>query len=201
MTAGDSALLFDGSDVGLGGEDISGASIDATTGVVYFSILGNFNLAGVGGGDGDDVSAFTGSTGEATSGAFAAFFDGDIDGFGDFGGEQTTAVHVVFDDPTPAGEANLAISKAVDADPVIESSTVTYTITVDNAGPDTAVNVVVTDTLPPGVTFVETFGCTPQDPNGVPACSLGDIISGGNASYTVSVTVDAGTTGIILNTA
>ncbi len=37
-----------------------------------------------------------------------------------------------------------------------------------------AQDVVVTDTLPEGVTFVEASGCT-EDPIGVLACSLGNI--------------------------
>ena len=40
-------------------------------------------------------------------------------------------------------------------------------IVVNNAGPDAAENVVVTDTLPAGVTLVSTSGCA-EDPNGVP---------------------------------
>ncbi len=101
----------------------------------------------------------------------------------------------------PAGaDADLSISKTDSADPVNTGDPLTYTITVDNAGPDTATNVVVTDTLPAGVTLVSTSGCA-EDPIGVPSCSLGDIASGANASYTVAVTVDPGTSGTITNTA
>jgi len=68
-------------------------------------------------------------------------------------------------------------------------------VTVHNDGPSDAINVVVTDTLPAGVTFVSTAGCA-EDPNGVPTCSLGDIAAGGSDSYTITVTVDASTVGI-----
>ncbi|MCB1810171.1 MAG: DUF11 domain-containing protein [Candidatus Competibacteraceae bacterium] len=96
--------------------------------------------------------------------------------------------------------ADLSISKTDSADPVLAGSTLIYTLTVNNAGPDTAENVVVTDNLPTGVTLVSTSGCA-EDPNGVTTCSLGDIASGGSAQYTIEVTVDAGTEGVITNNA
>ncbi len=96
--------------------------------------------------------------------------------------------------------ADLSISKIDSADPVNAGASLTYTVTVDNAGPDTATNVVVTDTLPAGVTLVSTSGCS-EDPNGVPMCSLGDITAGSNASYTITVSVDAATVGTITNMA
>ncbi|MFB3044425.1 MAG: DUF11 domain-containing protein, partial [Acidimicrobiia bacterium] len=76
----------------------------------------------------------------------------------------------------------------------------TYTVTVSNAGPSDAVNVVVTDTLPAGVTFVSTTGCA-EDPNGVPTCILGTIAAGASAMYTITVTVDSSTTGTLTNSA
>ncbi len=106
--------------------------------------------------------------------------------------EETTSV---------VTEADLSITKTDAEDPVPPGGAILYTITVDNAGPNTARNVVVDDTLPGGVTLVETAGCA-DDPSGVPTCSLGDIAAGGSASYTIAVTVDAGTpTGVLTNTA
>jgi uncharacterized repeat protein (TIGR01451 family) len=58
--------------------------------------------------------------------------------------------------------------------------------------------VVVTDTLPAGVTLVSTTGCA-EDPAGVPACSLGTIAAGGFAEYTVTVAVDPSTLGSVVN--
>ena len=57
---------------------------------------------------------------------------------------------------------------------------------------------VVTDTLPAGVSFVSTSGCG-EDPSGVASCSLGEIASGGSAQYTITVTVAAATSGTITN--
>lgn len=101
---------------------------------------------------------------------------------------------------TPVAVADVAISISDDVDPVVAGTALNYTVTVTNNGPDTAENVVVTETLPAGMTFVSTSGCA-EDPVGVPTCSLGTIASGNMASFTVSVTVDAGTTGTITNIA
>jgi hypothetical protein len=58
-TAGSWALYFNGTAVpGLGVEDVSGAHVDTTTGDVYVSITGAFNIGGVGG-NGKDVLKLT----------------------------------------------------------------------------------------------------------------------------------------------
>lgn len=88
------------------------------------------------------------------------------------------------------GSADLTISKSDDVDPIAAGGQLTYTITVDNLGPNLATNVVVTDSLPAGVTLVSTSGCA-EDPNAMPVCSLGDIAANGSAQYTVTVDVDA----------
>ncbi|MGA9573594.1 MAG: DUF11 domain-containing protein [Lysobacterales bacterium] len=107
----------------------------------------------------------------------------------------------VLDDLTftaDAPDADLSISKTDNVDPVTAGTELTYTIHVDNTGDGPADDVVVTDTLPPGVTLVSTSGCA-EDPAGVPDCTLGTIASGGFAEYTVTVMVDSSTTGLITN--
>ena len=94
--------------------------------------------------------------------------------------------------------ADLSVMKTDDIDPVVPGGTVDYTVTVNNAGPGSATNVVAADTLPAGVTFVSTTGCA-EDPGGVPACDLGTIANGGSEMYTVTATVDGGTLGTITN--
>ncbi|NND74958.1 MAG: DUF11 domain-containing protein [Ilumatobacter sp.] len=104
--------------------------------------------------------------------------------------EETTVIAV----------ADLSIAKIDDPDPVIAGEDLTYTLTVDNAGPSDAADVVVTDLVPAGTTFVSTSGCA-EDPAGVPTCSLGVIPAGGSASYDITVTVDPSTTGTVVNEA
>jgi len=96
--------------------------------------------------------------------------------------------------------ADLTISKSDSPDPSVAGNILTYTVTVSNAGPSDAQNVVVTDTLPAGVTFISTSGCD-EDPNGVPTCTLGTIPNGAFAQYTISVSVDTNTLGVITNSA
>src|SRR3954464_6897794 len=54
----------------------------------------------------------------------------------------------------PSGSADLTITKADSPDPVAVGSTLTYTLQVQNLGPDPATGVIVTDQLPKGVDFV-----------------------------------------------
>ena len=77
-TSGSFTRLFDGSDVGLGGN--SSEDVDAghfvSGNVIYLSTLGSFSVSGLSGGD-EDVIEFTPTTlGNSTSGSFAGFFDG-----------------------------------------------------------------------------------------------------------------------------
>ena len=54
--------------------------------------------------------------------------------------------------------ADLSVTKSASPSPALVGASLTYTITVSNAGPDIAGDVVVTDPLPAGVTFVSATG-------------------------------------------
>ena len=71
---------------------------------------------------------------------------------------------------------------------VVSASEVRYRINVENAGPDTATNVVVTSSFSGTTVSIEamTSGCG-EDPDGVPECNLGDIAAGDSASFTIDV--------------
>jgi uncharacterized repeat protein (TIGR01451 family) len=95
-------------------------------------------------------------------------------------------------------DAELAISKEGSPDPVTVGGTVTYTIEVTHNGLAEATNVVVTDELPPNVTFVSaSAGC--GEVAGTVSCALGSLASGGTAEVTITVTADE--PGAITNTA
>ena len=55
--------------------------------------------------------------------------------------------------PLWAGTADLSVSKIESQVPATLGSNLTYTITVENLGPDDAANVIVTDFLPHGGVF------------------------------------------------
>ncbi len=97
--------------------------------------------------------------------------------------------------------ADLRIVKTSDADIYRPSSTVKYTIAVENTGPSDAANVVVTDDLPDvkqAVYVFDTAGCTKSDLT--LTCNLGSLSAGGTTSFNVYVTV-RGSKGEIVNTA
>jgi uncharacterized repeat protein (TIGR01451 family) len=80
-------------------------------------------------------------------------------------------------------------------------STATWTLALTNLGPDTAQNVVVTDTLTSRLTFVSAPGCTYAASTRVVTCSLPSLASGQNASYTLTTTITGTAGGWIVNTA
>ena len=96
--------------------------------------------------------------------------------------------------------ADLALSKTDDADPIEAGGTFTYSISATNNGPQEAANVVVEDTLPAGLTFLSTSGCA-EDPVGIPTCTLGTIAAASSSSYTISVSTDPDTFVTVTNQA
>ncbi len=108
---------------------------------------------------------------------------------------QVITLHdVTFNDP----EADLAMDKVVDnANPTIGQNVV-FTLTVDNAGPDAATGVQVTDLLPAGYTFVSAVGAGTYNA-GTGLWDIGNIANSSNASIDITATVNA--TGPYANTA
>ncbi len=97
--------------------------------------------------------------------------------------------------------ADLSLTKSDSADPVESGQPMSYTLTIDNAGPDTATNVVVSDTLPGAFSFDSANASQGScgESSGVVTCNLGDIASGGNATVTINGTPSG--VGDISNTA
>lgn len=87
-------------------------------------------------------------------------------------------------------------------DPVPAGGIVQYTLRVDNNGSSQANGVVLTDTLPTGVTYVgstSTQGSCGAPAGGVLTCNLGSIAPGANATVTVQLRTQ--NPGFITNTA
>src|SRR6476659_1660870 len=108
--------------------------------------------------------------------------------------------------PKTTGSADLKVTKTDAPDPVSLGSTLTYTIRVENLGPDAATGVVVTDDLPKEVDFVSATStqgkCTAKGKK--VTCELGTMpaptIDYGGAP-TVTITVIPRKVGTISNTA
>ncbi|ALO98541.1 Putative peptidoglycan binding protein [Streptomyces hygroscopicus subsp. limoneus] len=94
--------------------------------------------------------------------------------------------------------ADLTVAKAADATTVTVGQTVTYRITVHNAGPNDATGVTVTDQLPEGLTFLSAEGPGSHDP-ATGQWTVGDLANGANA--TLVLRAKATKAGLIDNTA
>jgi uncharacterized repeat protein (TIGR01451 family) len=106
-----------------------------------------------------------------------------------------------------ATSANLAVTKTASPNPVQVGNNITYTIVVKNNGPAAATAVTFTDTIPVRTTFVSlaqtgtTWVC--PAPGTAVSCTIASFPSGGTTTFTLVVTVVAGTTSgtVITNTA
>jgi len=93
-------------------------------------------------------------------------------------------------------QTDLSLSIGDAPDPVAVGGTLSYTATIDNTGPASAL-VTFTATLPSGVTL---GSATPDqgeaciEAGGTVTCNLGGILPGADASVTIDVTVDTGGT-------
>ena len=107
----------------------------------------------------------------------------------------------------PSGSSNLRITKSDSPDPVRVGAQLTYTIGVENRGPDPATGVTVTDNLPRTVDLVSASGpggpCTQQGQN--VRCPIGALapvgVNYGGTQTAVTIVVTPRSSGTIRNTA
>lgn len=88
------------------------------------------------------------------------------------------------------GEADLSVTKTANPTEVEAGNLVTYTVTVSNAGPATATNVVITETLPANselISFETSMGVTDVEANGVLIARIPTLEVGQSASLIVVV--------------
>ena len=118
--------------------------------------------------------------------------------------DANTARHLSDHDPLVGyfevaafASADVSITKSDNVDPVNAGQNFFYTITVDNAGPDSADDVSWSDPLPAGTTFVSLsspggWSCTTPavGATGTVTCSIASL-GVGNAAFTLTVAVDA----------
>jgi uncharacterized repeat protein (TIGR01451 family) len=108
-----------------------------------------------------------------------------------------------------AGSADMSITKS-GAATATAGTNLTYTVTVSNAGPDSAVSATWQDTLPAALQFVSlkqdtgpTASCTTPaaGSSGLVSCSLGTLPNAGSAQFTLVVRVRSSASGSVSNTA
>jgi uncharacterized repeat protein (TIGR01451 family) len=99
------------------------------------------------------------------------------------------------------GSADVSVNMTGTPSSVSQGDTLTYTLTVNNGGPNTATNVTLTDPLPSGVTYasVSTTAGTCSQTGGTVTCLLGTMSNGGFA--TVTLLAAAGAPNTVTNTA
>lgn len=116
--------------------------------------------------------------------------------------EQTTA-QTATADTTVNPQLNLSITKTSNVETASTGGTLTYTIRVDNTGPSTATNVVVSDVLPSQLTFSSASASQGSATNssGTVTANLGSIAPNGFATVTINTTVNATTPITVTNVA
>lgn len=102
-----------------------------------------------------------------------------------------------------AASADLAVTKTLDADPLVAGGPLAYTLTVTDDGPADAEDVQLHDTLPAGILDASVSSdlgdCSLT--GAAVSCSLGALPAGGVATIAVAGTLDASFSGALTNTA
>ena len=106
-----------------------------------------------------------------------------------------------------ATSANVVVTMSAAPNPVLAGNQITYTVTVHNNGPAATSSVTLTDTIPTHTTFVSlaqtgtTWVC--PAPGAAISCTIASLPSGATTTFTLIVTVTAGTASgtVITNTA
>ncbi|MFB8166828.1 hypothetical protein ACFC60_02615 [Kitasatospora purpeofusca] len=123
------------------------------------------------------------------------------------GPDPATPTHTAIASPTntPSSQANLTVSKALLTNPVIPGQQIQWRVSVTNNGPSRARNVVVTDTVPAGVTGASMKADTDNTPcpvnSGTATCPAVEIPVGQTLTWTLTGTLAQDATVTPTNTA
>jgi uncharacterized repeat protein (TIGR01451 family) len=175
------------------------ATVPASTSL-QFQVAASNNVNGPFNFVGPDTTAATYFT---TSGASLAQFNGNryLKYKAYLGTSDSTVtptlndVSVCFTNTASAASADLSVTTTDSPDPVTAGNNLTYTITVNNAGPSNAANVSLSDTLPAGTTFFSLsatggWSCTTPAVGaaGTVNCSVASLAVG-SSTFTLTVAV------------
>ena len=117
-------------------------------------------------------------------------------------GENNTSNNSATADVTVIAEADLGVVKAVSSTASQIGGALTYTVDITNSGPSAASNVVITDTLPAGVTFISGTGPSGEalsEVGGVVTANVATMASGETGTITINVNIEAGAASNIIN--
>ena len=89
---------------------------------------------------------------------------------------------------TVLAQAGLSLVKLDAPDPASIGRPLVYTLVIRNSGPTSADNVIVTDTLPSGVTFGSAISTQGTCSTPTVTCNIGALINGGTVTVTIVVT-------------
>ena len=98
-----------------------------------------------------------------------------------------------------AGTADVAVAKAISDPAPAVGEPVTFTVTLTNLGPETAAAVVVTDIIPPGLTFVSVTASQGTYDPGTTLWTVGDVPA--TRSAVLYITATPSVPGMFTNTA
>ncbi len=104
-----------------------------------------------------------------------------------FSGNNTAGATII-----PEANTDLALTKLVNNPAPFTGDTITYTLTVTNYGPDTARNVVITDSLPAGVTFGNSIASQGGYLEGSGLWAVGNLSANATATLHIVAGVDVG---------
>jgi uncharacterized repeat protein (TIGR01451 family) len=101
---------------------------------------------------------------------------------------------------SPAASANVGVTKSDLPDPIAAGRDIAYTLTVSNAGPATALNLTLADSVPANTTFrsigsAQAWSCSTPAVGGTGAisCTLASLAAGQSSVLILRVRVNAGT--------
>jgi len=105
--------------------------------------------------------------------------------------DDTLANNTYTETTTVNAESDLSLTKIGDSDPVGVGGGLTYTLAITNNGPSDATDVILTDTLPTGVTFIIATASQGDcnESGGTVTCTLNTLVVSDTATVTVAVTV------------
>jgi uncharacterized repeat protein (TIGR01451 family) len=107
------------------------------------------------------------------------------------------------DETTTVSPTDLSISKSESADPVLLGSSLTYTLTIANLGPNNATNIMVTDTLPSNINLQSVSisnGGSCTTPSGQVICNWSSM-NDGALPRTITIVIIPNAVGVLTNSA